>query len=300
MTLRYKLHHIGLLCANPEASLAFYRDVLKHGVVARFYSEGDYDLTFLGSGSELLIELVGEPFSGLERAHLAKFGSSLHHIAFEVADVDVAFAELRGAGLRVAWEPEDFLFVRHCGVFDDCGVIVEILQEKVGLPRPGTSPSTPPYLLHHFDLFSDNWQRTKAFYAKHFGLTSLFEYIYEGGGAFIYLTDSYFDPDTRQAVLEVIGPPYVEPREFAFAQKHHTGIDHIGYVVPHVQQAYQNALVHGSPDMHPPYQGYGTEMGWIQDADGNDLELMLPLDKEKLQQAFQTGKPHQPNVVRDA
>lgn len=296
--IRYKLHHVGLLCADPPASTAFYRDVLSHKVLARYFELGEYDLTFVGSGSDLLIELIGQPFGGQEQAHFDKYGSNIHHIAFEVDDVDEAFQQLTQAGLKVAWEPDDFLFVRHCGVFDDCGLVVEILQEKEALPRPDQS-NPAPYLLHHFDIFSDNWQRTQAFYTKHFGLTSIFEYIYESGGAFIYLTDSYFDPDTRQAMLEVIGPPYQEPREFVFSDKHGTGMDHIGYVVPNVQQAYETALKRGSPDMRQPYQEYGTEMCWIQDADGNDLELMLALDKEKLRLAFQTGQPYQPNVVRE-
>ena len=66
MTIQYKLHHLGLLCADPAASTRFYRDVLNHEVTARYYNAGQYDLTFLGSGSELLLELIGSPFGGDE------------------------------------------------------------------------------------------------------------------------------------------------------------------------------------------------------------------------------------------
>ena len=44
----------------------------------------------------------------------------------------------------------------------------------------------------------------------------------------------------------------------------------------------------------PPYADYGTEMCWIQDPDGNDLELMLPLPIDKLRQAFASGEPYRP------
>ena len=79
-----------------------------------------------------------------------------------------------------------------------------------------------------------------------------------------------------------------------------TGIDHIGYVVKDVPAAYQMTLARGSDNMREPYQEYGTEMCWVQDADGNDLELMLPVSKERLQQAFETGEPYRPrNQDRD-
>lgn len=303
MTTQYKLHHVGLLCADTTASTRFYRDVLGHDVTARFFNPGQYDLTFVGSGSELLIELIGEPFGGDEQVFFEQHGPGIHHIALEVEDVDAAFAELMANGVRAAWEPEDFLFVRHCGVYDDCGLVVEILQELEPLARPQQSKKVD-YLLHHFDIFSDDWRRTKAFYTQHFGFKSIFEYIYDEGGAFIYLADPFFAVETRQAMIEVIGPPYVEPREFVFSRKFGMGMDHIGYVVENVGIAYQSALERGSREMQAPprlslapYQDYGTEMCWVQDADGNDLELMKPIPKVALQRAFETGIPYWPAAL---
>ncbi len=293
MTIRYKLHHLGLICDDTEASTRFYRDVLGHEVTARFYNRGMYDLTFVGNGSELLLELIGPPFGADEQAFLEERGPGMHHLAFAVEDVDVAFADLVARGVRVAWEPQDFLFVRHCGVYDDSGLVVEILQELEPLARPQKRLEID-FLLHHFDVFSDDWRRTKQFYADHFGFKSVFEYIYKEGGAFIYLADSFFDAETRQAMIEVIGPPYAEPREFEFSRKFGTGMDHIGYVVQDVGKAYQAAVSRGSTDIVEPYQDYGTEMCWVQDADGNDLEFMKPVPKDALQRAFETGIPHRP------
>ncbi|MEM7342927.1 MAG: VOC family protein [Chloroflexota bacterium] len=305
MTIRYKLHHVGLLCEDSEKSTQFYRDVLGHEVTARFFNTGRYDLTFVGSGSDLLLELIGPPFGGDEQTFFEQRGSGMHHLAFEVEDVDAAFADLTAKGIRVAWEPDDFLFVRHCGVYDDNGIVIEILQELEPLARPGLrglranpdAPDTVDYHLHHFDIFSDNWQRTKQFYADYFGFQSLFEYIYKKGGAFIYLADPFFNADTRQAMIEVIGPPYEEPREFLFSEQFGTGMDHIGYVVKDVGAAYNLARTRGSSNLREPYQDYGTEMCWVQDADNNDLELMKPVSKAELQKAFDTGVPYYPPVV---
>ena len=290
----YKIHHFGMLCADTAVAKTFYKNVLKLDELATFYKEGEYDLTFLASGSSLLLELVGAPFSSGEEAFIAKRGHALHHIALETADVDAAFAELTANGLAVAWEPDDFEFVRHCGVYDLNGNVVEILQELEPLPSV-TQLGGVEYQIHHPCLLSESWQETIAFYERHFGFRSPYQYIYEHGGAFVYLVDPFFDPDSHYAMIEVIGKPYEEAREFEFAARYGTGMDHVGFFVQDVDAAYKNALSRGTGEFLPPYAGYGTEMCWIQDADGNDLELMLPLPVAELRKAFASGVAYQAN-----
>ena len=291
--IAYKIHHFGLLCADTASSARFYQDVLRLNEVARFYKAGAYDLTFLSGGSSLLLELVGAPFSAGEQAFIERRGHALHHIALETADVDAAFAQLTANGLQVAWEPDNFEFVRHCGVFDLNGILVEILQELEPLPK--IERKSAEYQINHPCMLVENWQETIAFYAKHFGMMSPFQYIYEHGGAFVYLVDPAFDPDSHYAMLEVIGKQYEEAREFEFAAKYGAGIDHAGFIVQDVEAAYRHALARGTGEFLPPYADYGTAMCWIQDVDGNDLELMLPLPVEKLRAAFERGVPFRPN-----
>ena len=183
--------------------------------------------------------------------------------------------------------------MRHCAVYDLNGNVVEILQELEPLPKV-TQFGNVEYQIHHPCLLSESWQETIAFYERHFGFMSPFQYIYKHGGAFVYLIDPFFDPDSHYAMLEIIGKPYEEVREFEFAEKYGTGMDHAGFLVQDVDTAYRNALARGSGDFLPPYADYGTAMCWIQDADGNDLELMLPLPVDKLQTAFKSGTPYRP------
>ena len=61
-----------------------------------------------------------------------------------------------------------------------------------------------------------------------------------------------------------------------------------------VDVAYRNALARGTGAFLPPYADYGTAMCWIQDADGNDLELMLPLPVDRLREAFRNGVAFRP------
>lgn len=291
--INYQLHHIGLLTSDPTAAALFYKEVLQFEEVARFVEAGQFELTFLSAASPLLLELVGPPFSSGELTFIEKRGSAMHHIAFETENVDLAFEDLTQKGLEVAWEPDEFEFVRHCAVLDNNGVVIEILQELEPLPPVVIRPN-PPICLHHVCILSHSWQETLAFYETHLGMRSPFQYIYDHGGAFAYLADSAFDLAGHNILLEVIGPPYEERREFAFAEAFGTGLDHLGLVVPNVDAAYQTYRARQVGEEIPPYAGYGTEMFWGKDRDRNDLEFMLPLPSEKLQEALLTGNPYRP------
>ena len=97
-----KINHIGIAVNNIEASLPFYRDTL-----GMMY-EGDevvaaqkVKVAFLAVG-ESRIELL-EPTA--DDSPVAKFltknGEGVHHIAYEVADLKAALADLRRDGVRL-------------------------------------------------------------------------------------------------------------------------------------------------------------------------------------------------------
>lgn len=294
MQQRYKIHHLGILCDDLAANVDFYTHVLGHQICAKVES-AERNSVWVGSGSSLFLELIGAPFTPAEQAWHAQRGAGFHHLAFEVENLDASWKQLIEAGLDPIHPPSSGPHGRSFMVWDDSRVPVEVVQGYTSIQPANVGPQPAEFLLHHFDIFSDNWQRTKAFYAQHFGFRSVFEYIYDHGGAFIYLADSYFDAGSRQAMIEVIGPSYEETREFEFSEKFGTGMDHIGYVVQDVKQAHQIALERGSADFVQPYADYGTEMCWVQDANGADLELMLPVNAKALQKAFKTGIPFRPN-----
>ena len=230
---------MGCFAQTQKIAVLSTGDVLGFDELAHFHQAGGFDLTFMSGGSSLLLELVGEPFSAGEQAFIEKRGHALHHIALQTPDVDAAFAELTSKGLKVAWEPDDFEFVRHCAVLDNNGNVVEILQELEPLP-PVSNLNNVEFQLHHPCLLSESWQETIAFYAEHFGFMSPFQYIYEHGGAFVYLVDPFFDPQAHYAMIEIIGKPFEEAREFEFEKKFGYGMDHAGILVPNVKRAYQN------------------------------------------------------------
>ena len=97
-----KINHIGIAVNNIEASLPFYRDTL--GMMyegAEVVAEQKVKVAFLAVG-ESRIELL-EPTA--DDSPVAKFltknGEGVHHIAYEVADLKAALADLRRDGVRL-------------------------------------------------------------------------------------------------------------------------------------------------------------------------------------------------------
>ncbi len=97
-----KINHIGIAVNSIEASLPFYRDTL--GMVFEgdeVVAEQKVKVAFLAIG-ESRIELLEPTADDSPVAKfLAKNGEGLHHIAYEVADLGAALAELKRDGVRL-------------------------------------------------------------------------------------------------------------------------------------------------------------------------------------------------------
>lgn len=98
----HKINHIGIAVSSLEASIPFYRDSLVmpfKGVEE--VAEQKVKVAMLQVG-ESKIELL-EPTS--PDSPIAKFleknGPGIHHIAYEVADIEAAIAQLKDSGARM-------------------------------------------------------------------------------------------------------------------------------------------------------------------------------------------------------
>jgi methylmalonyl-CoA/ethylmalonyl-CoA epimerase len=97
-----KINHIGIAVASLEAALPFYRDSLGMAFAGiEEVVEQKVRVAMLQIG-ESKIELL-EPTS--EESPVARFieknGSGIHHIAYEVADIEAAIAKLLAGGARM-------------------------------------------------------------------------------------------------------------------------------------------------------------------------------------------------------
>jgi methylmalonyl-CoA/ethylmalonyl-CoA epimerase len=97
-----RIDHIGVAVEDLEASLQLYAEVLGMPVVHReTVSEQGVEAVLLDVGEnhvELLAPLGPDTPVG---RHLAKRGPGLHHVAYQVADVEATLAALTAAGIRL-------------------------------------------------------------------------------------------------------------------------------------------------------------------------------------------------------
>lgn len=104
MRLR-KIDHIGIACRDAAKAEAFYSGVLGLPVVARETLEAMRLRVVKVRASEVVLELL-EPLPGEDvvSKFLAKNGEGMHHVCFEVDDVNAATAELAAKGYTPVWD----------------------------------------------------------------------------------------------------------------------------------------------------------------------------------------------------
>jgi methylmalonyl-CoA/ethylmalonyl-CoA epimerase len=94
-----RIDHIGVAVVDIEDSLALYRDGFKMSVVHREIVEDQgVEAVLLDVGEnhvELLAPLASDTPVG---KFLAKRGAGLHHVAYQVSDIEATMAALRESG----------------------------------------------------------------------------------------------------------------------------------------------------------------------------------------------------------
>jgi methylmalonyl-CoA/ethylmalonyl-CoA epimerase len=97
-----RIDHIGVAVEDLDAALQLYADVLKMPVVHReTVTEQGVEAILLDVGEnhvELLAPLGPDTPVG---KFLAKKGPGLHHVAYQVRDIEAVLASLRDAGVRL-------------------------------------------------------------------------------------------------------------------------------------------------------------------------------------------------------
>ncbi|MFI5005089.1 MAG: methylmalonyl-CoA epimerase [Solirubrobacterales bacterium] len=97
-----RIDHIGIAVAEIEPALELWRGGFQLDVAHReIVQEQGVEVVLLDVGEnhvELLAPLGPDTPVG---KFIAKRGPGLHHVAYQVSDIDAALAELRGAGLEL-------------------------------------------------------------------------------------------------------------------------------------------------------------------------------------------------------
>jgi methylmalonyl-CoA epimerase len=142
-----KIHHVALVVADIERSLAFWRDTLGLPVDLVVHMEHDRStIAFLPVG-ESKVELVQptDDTTGVAR-FLASRGEGFHHVCFEVGNIAETLIRLELDGMELIDSaprkggegPVAFLHPRSCH-----GVLVELIEAPggpawaaLGYPQP--------------------------------------------------------------------------------------------------------------------------------------------------------------------
>lgn len=97
-----RIDHIGVAVDDLDAAIALYADTLKMPLVHReTVSEQGVEAVLLDVGEghvELLAPLGPDTPVG---KFLAKKGPGLHHVAYQVSDIDAVLAALKASGTRL-------------------------------------------------------------------------------------------------------------------------------------------------------------------------------------------------------
>jgi methylmalonyl-CoA/ethylmalonyl-CoA epimerase len=130
-----KIEHVALAVSDLDAAIAHYRDV--------WGLEVEHRETVADQGVEEALLPLGESYLQLLGAtapettvgrFLAKRGEGLHHIAYEVNDLEAALAELKEKGVRLIDETPRRGGRGHMVAFvhpsDNHGLLVELIQRS--------------------------------------------------------------------------------------------------------------------------------------------------------------------------
>ncbi|MDE3070751.1 MAG: methylmalonyl-CoA epimerase [Acidobacteriota bacterium] len=128
-----RIDHVGIAVSDIDASLALWRDALGMAVSHReVVAEQGVEAALLDVGEnhvELLAPLAEDTPVG---KFLAKRGPGLHHVAYQVADIDNALDSLRSAGVPLLDDrPRTGIRSSRVAFLDPRGterVLIEVVQ----------------------------------------------------------------------------------------------------------------------------------------------------------------------------
>ncbi|EJL52645.1 lactoylglutathione lyase-like lyase [Rhizobium sp. CF122] len=130
--------HVGMVTADMDRSLAFYRDLLGLRLHLRKTMANGTEVAFLDSGGGML-EIFAPPGGATPALDLPPATSGVLHITFLVESVDESFAKLEAEGVEIKERPRPAVnsevLDRVAFLRDPDGIIVELAERRGELKR---------------------------------------------------------------------------------------------------------------------------------------------------------------------
>lgn len=134
-----RLHHVGIVVDNIVEKAALYCNLVPIG----FPDEIIHDevqqvrVAFVDAGNGVAIEFIEPAGENSPVTHALRRGVSLHHICYEVQDIEQAVAQAHAAGALVVCEPvpaRAFEGRRIAFIYPPVGDLIEFVEEPKLLP----------------------------------------------------------------------------------------------------------------------------------------------------------------------
>ena len=127
------IEHIGIAVKDLEAAIKTYETILNRSCDKREMVESEMVETAFFQTGESKVELLGATSENSVIAkYIAKKGEGLHHVAFEVDDINAELDRLRAEGFTVLNEKPkqgaDNKLVAFIHPKDNNGVLIELCQ----------------------------------------------------------------------------------------------------------------------------------------------------------------------------
>ena len=138
-----RLHHVGVAAESIREALAFYGDILGLEVAdSMSLADRDLKVAFVDAGGAEIELLEPTSSDNTVARFIERRGPGLHHICFEVDDIEAAIDELSSRGAEfVDLEPRPGAVGQVAFMLPETGrgVLVELIQLGED-PAPGSGP----------------------------------------------------------------------------------------------------------------------------------------------------------------
>ncbi|MET3292527.1 UNVERIFIED_CONTAM: methylmalonyl-CoA/ethylmalonyl-CoA epimerase [Brevibacillus sp. OAP136] len=138
MIEKMKLEHIGIMVHDFKKSAKVYQELLGLQLVdvEEVNVEGEQGTVGFLPVGDIKLELISSPqTSGMVADFLRDKGEGIHHLAFEVDDIDTYYEKLKENGVKFLWAGGIKTGSRNSRVFffepkEFNGIYIEILQKE--------------------------------------------------------------------------------------------------------------------------------------------------------------------------